>query len=143
MSVLGETPRGIGRPVDLECASYEKAETTPYARMMREITWQHVRRFLPRRRDARVLDAGGSGYWTVRLARAGFTLVCLESSQERLSAARERVEAAGIAARVELAGGQLTDLREFAEGAFDATLALGEPASFAGDPEMAVAEMAL
>ncbi len=37
----------------------------------------------------------------------------------------------------------MTDLREFAEASFDAVLAVEEPLSFASDPAMAVAEMAL
>jgi len=144
MSVLGETTRETGRLVDLRIGRYEDRETAPYWRMMREITWQHVRRFLPRSRDARILDAGGAlGYWSVRLAHAGYSVVLLDSSEECLAAARKRVHAAGVAAKVELAQGDVTDLREFSEGAFDMTLALEEPLSLASDPEMAVAEMAL
>jgi ubiquinone/menaquinone biosynthesis C-methylase UbiE len=144
MSVLGETAREAGRITDLRIGRYEDRETAPYWRMMREITWQHVRRFLPHSKNARVLDAGAAlGYWSVRLAHAGYSVVLLDSSEECLAAAKSRIHAAGVAANVELVRGDVTDLREFSEGAFDMTLALEEPLSLASDPEMAVAEMAL
>lgn len=144
MNVLGETAREVGRTGDTMVGRYEDRMTVPYWRMMREITWQHVRRFLPRQRDARVLDAGGAlGYWSIKLAHAGFEVVLLDASEKMLAAARERIAAAGVAGKVELVRGDVTDLREFSEEAFDLTLAVEEPLNLMRDPEMAVAEMAL
>jgi len=144
MTVLGEQARAIGRYFDGRADTYEEKMSRPYFRLLREITWQHIRRFLPRQRGARVLDAGGAtGYWSMRLARAGYRVVLVDVSEEMLAVAQAKINEAGLGGEIEVVLGDVTDLRDFSEGSFDATLALEEPLSFCGDPEMAVAEMAL
>ena len=144
MTVLGETARVVGRFFDLKADDYEKRMSSPYWRLMREITWQHVRRFLPREKGASVLDAGGAtGYWSLRLAEAGYRVVLVDASEGMLALAAEKVRRAGLSSMIEIVRGDITDMREFSEGAFDAALAVEEPLSFCGDADMAAAELAL
>lgn len=64
-----------------------------------------------RRCGGPVLDLGaGTGRLTVPLARAGYRVVGVESAAAMLDIARQRVEAAGVADRVELLQ---TDFRSF------------------------------
>ena len=144
MTVLGETARKVGRYFDLKADEYDARMASPYHRLLREITWQHVRRMLPRETAEPVLDAGGAtGYWSIRLARAGYRAVLLDVSDGMLEVARRKVEEAGVSAKVEIIQGDITDLREFHEESFGAVLAVEGPLSFSSDPEMALAEMAL
>ena len=144
MTALGETAETVGRFFDERAATYEEKARSPYWRLLREITWQHIRRFLPREKGARVLDAGGAtGHWSLRLAEAGYSVVLLDVSEGMLRVAREKIEAAELLDSIEIVRGDIADLREFSEGSFDAALALEEPLSFCADPEMAVAELAL
>ncbi len=144
MTVLGETAREVGRFFDQRADQYEQKASSPYQRLLREITWQHIRPYLPRKKGARILDAGGaSGYWSVRLALAGYEVVLLDASEEMIRLAQEKIVSARVTGKVEVVLGDVTDMREFSEGSFDAALALTEPLSFCGDPEMAVAELAL
>jgi ubiquinone/menaquinone biosynthesis C-methylase UbiE len=144
MSVFGETAGVVGRFFDDQTERYEERMASPYHRMMREITWRQIRRHVPREKGARILDAGGAtGYWSVKLARAGYSVVLLDVSEKMLETAKANISVARVSDRVEVVHGDITDLREFSEGSFDMVLAVEEPLSFASDPEMAVAEMAL
>ena len=144
MSALGETARKVGRYFDHKAEEYDSRMSQGYYRLLREITWQHIRPFLPRGKGARVLDAGGAtGYWSIRLAKAGYHALLLDVSERMLEVAEENVREAGVSGKVELCQGDVTDLRDFKEESFDAVLALEEPLSFSSDPEMALAEMAL
>lgn len=60
---------------------------------------------------ATVLDAGcGPGVHSIRVAQAGRRVVAIDLSQSMLDEARRRLEAAGVADRVELRRRDLTDL---------------------------------
>lgn len=144
MTVLGETAKAVGRFFDGRAEKYEERAASPYWRLLREITWQHVRRFLPRDRNARILDVGGAtGYWSIRLAKEGYSVVLFDSSEGMLRIADRNILDAGLAGKIETVLGDVTDLREFSEASFDAVLAVEGAISFCSDPEMAVAEMAL
>jgi demethylmenaquinone methyltransferase/2-methoxy-6-polyprenyl-1,4-benzoquinol methylase len=70
----------------------------------------------------RMLDvASGTAAVSIALARAqpGRTIVGIDQSTEMLAAGRARVEAAGLASRIELREGRAEEL-PFADGAFDA-----------------------
>lgn len=150
MTTIRETAREAGRGdrgdrgAMSRADQYEEKMASPYQRLLREITWAHILKQLPRRKDSLVLDAcGATGFWSMRLAQAGYRVVLVDDSAELLAAARERIAAAGLSGRIEAVESDIADLREWNEGTFDAAIAVEEPISFSRDPEMAVAEMAL
>ena len=64
----------------------------PYWKIYREITWKHMKPYLPRRSGAKVLDAGGgTGVWAVKLARSGFQVTLADTSQGMLESARKKI----------------------------------------------------
>jgi S-adenosylmethionine-dependent methyltransferase len=75
---------------------------TPAGRLRSELASKNVRQFLPANRsDRRALDVGGgTGFVSVQLARIGFEVVLLDSSEEMLRIAREQADADGVAARI-------------------------------------------
>jgi S-adenosylmethionine-dependent methyltransferase len=95
---------------------------TPAGRLRSELTWENLRRFLPRNgSERRALDVGGgTGFASIRLAQMGFEVVLLDSSEAMLEIAQGRAEAGGVAARVSFChadAGRLDEL--FAGGSFD------------------------
>jgi demethylmenaquinone methyltransferase / 2-methoxy-6-polyprenyl-1,4-benzoquinol methylase len=90
----------------------------------------------------RVLDvATGTGAVAVELVRAhGCSVVGLDQSPEMLAAARRRVGAAGVAARVELVEGHADEL-PFADGSFDA-LTFTYLLRYVDDPAATLRELA-
>jgi ubiquinone/menaquinone biosynthesis C-methylase UbiE len=112
----------------------------PYWRFYREITWKNLKRYLPRESGARILDAGGgTGYWTVRLARSGFSLSLCDTSNGMLEAARRTVHRAEMESRVEIVKDDICELASFSDGSFDLVIAQGDPLSFCSSAERAVA----
>lgn len=95
--------------------------------MQRAIVSEHLRRRIAR--GDRVLDAGcGPGLFARELLDLGAAVTCFDISPVQLEACRTR--APGCEA-YEL--GSITDLGRFADGAFDATLALGGALSYCFD----------
>ena len=93
----------------------------------------------------RVLDVGcGPGRFTIELARLGAEIVAADISPGQLELNRQRVEEAGLEERVrERVVADVTDLSQFAHGAFDAVVCYGGPVSYAAErAEHAVAEVA-
>lgn len=70
---------------DKAAKDYDKEYEEPYWRLYQEITWQNIRRFLPKRKNAVILDAGGgTGFWAIRLARLGYHVVLTDISKNML-----------------------------------------------------------
>ncbi|MGA7916793.1 MAG: methyltransferase domain-containing protein [Candidatus Acidiferrales bacterium] len=95
---------------------------TPAGRLRSELAWKNLRRFLPL--DAskrRALDlGGGTGSASVELARMGYEVVLLDSSEQMLRIARQQAEACGVTPRISFCHAETGQLRElFAAESFD------------------------
>lgn len=102
-------------------ASYRTAENEIFGRMLFE--WMLARIAVPA--GASVLDAGcGDARHSLRLARAGLNVTAVDFSDFAAQDARERIEAAGMAASVTVEQADLTQLN-FADGKFDAVFCIG------------------
>lgn len=100
-------------------ASYLK---TPLGKLRSELAWENLHCFLSRNSSGqRALDVGGgTGSASVQLARMGFEVVLLDSSEEMLGVARTQAETGGVTARISFRhadAGQLADL--FTGDSFD------------------------
>ena len=100
---------------------------TPEGRLRTDLAFANLREFLPTpqaKKQMYALDVGcGTGATAVRLARLGYYVSGLDSSQAMLDVARCAAEEAGLADRITLRHGdvrQLTDLFEAAS--FDVVL---------------------
>ncbi|MGH2387825.1 MAG: class I SAM-dependent methyltransferase [Chloroflexota bacterium] len=89
------------------------------------ITCRMLARYLPP--QARVLDIGaGPCRYSIRLAQHGYKVVLADLSPELVSIAREHIEQAGVADRVEeLVVADACDLSRWGDNAFDSVLSLG------------------
>ncbi|MEZ5987929.1 MAG: class I SAM-dependent methyltransferase [Planctomycetota bacterium] len=129
---------------DRVAGRYDAVYDRPYWRFYRELSWRHLKPFLPAERPARAADLGcGTGWFGRRLLKAGFDLVFLDPSGAMLEQARARVEEDGTRGR-ELAWVQagLEDMAEVATDSLAFATAQGDPLSFCDDPRRALAELA-
>jgi SAM-dependent methyltransferase len=117
-------------------------EGDAYWRLVREITWKHVRGHLPREAGARILDAGGgTGWWALRLARSGFRVTLADSSTGMLEAARRKLAHLDLPHPVTLVQSDIAGLPELDDRCFDFALAQGDPISFCSSAERAAAAL--
>jgi ubiquinone/menaquinone biosynthesis C-methylase UbiE len=122
---------------------YDKDYAIPYWKLYQEITWRNLKRFLPKTKEAVILDAGGgTGYWSIRLAKHGYRLVLTDIAENMLKIAREKVKATGLEEKVETRKVDIRRMSCFESGSFDMALAEGDPVSYCLDPERTVGELA-
>ena len=98
---------------------------TPEGRLRLDLAFANLQEFLPQTRQAlRALDVGGgTGAAAVRLARLGFHVTLLDSSQTMLDFAKHAAREAGVSGRIELLHGDVAQLRGlFQSGSFDVVL---------------------
>jgi ubiquinone/menaquinone biosynthesis C-methylase UbiE len=92
-------------------------------------TLRFLGKYLPEK--GLILDAGGgTGIYSIELAKCGYDVVLLDYSGENLNAARREIEKNEVGGKIKgVVEGTITDLSEFDDGTFDAVLCLGGPLS--------------
>lgn len=120
----------------------------PYWRLYRDLTWRHLKNFLPREAGAHVLDLGcGTGEWGIRLLKSGFKVTFVDLSDGMIEAARQRVAQELPRGEAQFARADLVDLAalrapEGGEALFSFATAQGDPLSLCSDPARALREIA-
>ncbi len=93
------------------------------------VTWERLRQYLPADRTSSILDAGGgTGRWTVPLARMGYAVTLCDISPGMLRQARIRIEREGLSDRVTIEEQDLTRL-SYENERFDFVLCEDNPIS--------------
>lgn len=107
------------------------------------VTLDNIRRFLPRERGALILDAGGgTGIWSIELAKMGYHVVLTDISRGMLKKAEEKVRELTLKDRVEMMVSDICDMPEFTDDHFDLVLCEGDALSYCGNHDNAVKEFA-
>lgn len=107
----------------LENARFQDADRysaylrSPDGKLRGELAWLNLRGLLlDCGSDTRVLDlGGGTGYMSIRLAKMGFPVLLLDSSEEMLGIARSEAEASRIANRISFVHADATQLQKLFE----------------------------
>jgi ubiquinone/menaquinone biosynthesis C-methylase UbiE len=121
---------------------YESKYSSPYWELYDEITWNSMKRYLPRRKGAIVLDAGGgTGHWSRELAKRGYMVVCSDLSERMLQVARKKAEKEKLDGSIEFVQADITDLSCFEDRTFDMVIAQGDPVGYCDNPGKAVREL--
>jgi ubiquinone/menaquinone biosynthesis C-methylase UbiE len=72
-----------------------------YFQVHNQITWRHIEPYLPTDPNALILDAcGGTGRWSIRMARKGCRVVLLDISEKMLETAEKRIRREGLQNRI-------------------------------------------
>ncbi len=108
-----------------------------------KITLDNIRRFLPKEKDAAILDAGGgTGIWSIELARMGYHVVLTDISEGMLGKARKKVSELKLDNQIEIKISNICNMPEFGDNQFAMVLCEGDPLSYCGDHHVAIKELA-
>ena len=86
------------------------------------VDWELLKEYLPRNRDAKILDAaGGTGRITLPLAKMGYSVTLCDISPGMLNVAKQKLLREGVLDKVEILECDVHKLR-FADESFDFVL---------------------
>lgn len=121
---------------------YDKQYQTPYWELYHEITWQNIKKFLPKNKKAIILDTGGgTGYWTIRLAKLGYNVVLTDIARNMLEIAKQKIKKEGLENKVTIKETNIRDISCFPSNYFDMVLSEGDPVSYCLDAKRAIKEL--
>ncbi len=124
-------------------ADYDKQYETPYWNLYHEITWNNIKRFLPKNKKVLILDAGGgTGYWAIKMAKLGHNVVLTDISKNILEVAQEKIKKENLENRIRIQKTDIKDMSCFPSDRFDMALAEGDPVSYSLNPEKSIGELA-
>jgi ubiquinone/menaquinone biosynthesis C-methylase UbiE len=96
------------------------------------ITWEYIKEYLPQG-ECTVLDAGGgTGKWTIKLAKRGCRVYLTDLSPKMLEKAKEKIEKEGLSERVHISEGDVCTM-DFPSDFFDFVLCEGDPVSYCAE----------
>lgn len=109
-----------------------------------DITWHFLRKYLPKRRTAKLLDAGGGdGQWTQKLIELGYGNITLtDLSRGMLDEAAKRFARLKTKHNVTLVKSDTTNMKEFEAESFDYVFSQYDAVSYCMRPADAIKEMA-
>lgn len=120
----------------------ERKESGPYRHevwIKRRIIWNLLKKHLPEDRSTPILDlGGGTGVWSIRLAREGYDVLLTDVCPSFLARAKEKLDILGLTDKVTISEADMSDLSGFSHGRFNLVLALGDPLSYCHDPQAAL-----
>jgi ubiquinone/menaquinone biosynthesis C-methylase UbiE len=89
--------------------TYDEPFSILYFRVFDAITWKYLEPYLPTNPNALVLDAGGgTGRWTVRIAKKALRVILMDTSEGMLKVAAQRIKQEDIEDNVVIKKGDIT-----------------------------------
>lgn len=121
-------------------ADYDKQYDVPFFKEIYDkITWRYIEPYLPR--SGIILDAGGgTGKWSVPMAKKGLKVFLFDISQEMLNVGSVKMKENGVDNSVSFRQGDICHM-PFADNTFDFALAEGDPISYCSNPDLAIKEL--
>jgi len=143
MFMRGDSTESVREFYERTARDYDKEYEVPYWKLYNEITWENIKQFLPKRRKALILDAGGgTGYWAIRLAKHGYRVVLTDISENMLKVASEKIKMEKLKDKIETRNVDIRRMSCFPSNSFDLAMAEGDPVSYCLNAEKAVRELA-
>lgn len=106
---------------------YDETYSDEYWQWHDTLTWDYLKRYLPRDANATVMDLGcGTGKWACRLLKTGYRVVCVDISPKMLEQARQHVERLGMSNRAVFIQADLADLDALPRGEAALAVAYGD-----------------
>ncbi len=130
----------IRKHYDEKSVTYRITRQSLVFKIYDAITWKFLEPLVPTDPNSLVLDAGGgTGIWTIPMARKGCKVVLLDISERMLEEARKEVQIAGLQDRIEIRKADMRNL-DYPDETFD--LVLSEHTLFLfKEPNQVVAEL--
>jgi len=122
VEIKGKQMPPIETYYDKKASSYDAVCDTLYFKVYDAVTWRYLEPYVPSSPEAVVLDAGGgTGRWSIRMAKKGCRVVLVDISEGMLNVAREKIIQEGLQNRIEIRKGDITEL-SFPDNTFDLVL---------------------
>jgi len=138
---MGEAMQTPEQVYDLFAKEYDASLDAPSMRLYEAATWENIKQFLPEKEGSLILDiGGGTGRWSLLLAKEGYRVVLGDISEGMLNVARDKIKEAGLNDLVDVQRLDIRDMRGIADSSFDFILCQGDPLSYIPDPAKATAE---
>lgn len=104
---------------DEKSVDYDADNELLYFKVYDAVTWKYTKPHVPKDSGALVLDAaGGTGKWSIPIAKCGPKVVLTDLSSGMLNVAREKIKKAGLEKRVDVRKGDVCGL-DFEDETFD------------------------
>jgi len=118
----GDRSRQIRERWDEHAKGYDEYYKTFKGAVEHYVDWELLKGYLPKKRDAKILDAaGGTGRITLPLAKMGYSVTLCDISPRMLEVARRKLLREGVLDRVDIFECDINKLR-FADESFDFAL---------------------
>jgi SAM-dependent methyltransferase len=115
---------------DRVAGRYDAIYDDTYWRWHDLVTWEHIKRFLPRDLSQPVADLGcGTGKWGMKLLKSGFRVTFIDISIKMLEQARRKVEETGGSSKADFMQVDLSDPSSLPADHFAMMLGMGDPLS--------------
>ncbi|MDI6917389.1 MAG: methyltransferase domain-containing protein [Thermoplasmatales archaeon] len=119
-----------------------KCDNDLYMRLYEDVTWDNIKRFLPKNKNSLILDAGGgTGRWAVKIAKLGYNVVLTDISNNMLKAAEKKIERNNLSNKIRIVRADIKNMRMFQNEKFGLVLCEGDPLSYCGDYKKALKEL--
>ncbi len=134
---MNEHLRKVASHHDSEAEIYDSDYFERFA-LYHKVTLDNIRRFVPKKKTATILDAGGgTGIWAIELAKMGYQVTLTDISK----GIQEKVKELALGKQIKIVTSNICDMAEFPNGCFDMALCEGDPISYCGDYKKALAEV--
>ena len=122
---------------------YDESYKVTFWEFYHDLTWKYIERFLPKNiNKSLILDAGGgTGIWSIKIAKLGYNIILTDISKEMLSVAKQKIEKENLTSKIKIVEADIINMPEFENETFDLILAEGDPISYCSNPERAVSEL--
>lgn len=120
---------------------YESEYSGNYWKLYFDITYANIRKYLPKK-GAVILDAGGgTGFWSRKLAKIGYKMICTDISQGMLNKGLEISSKEKLNDKIEFKYADIMNMQDFNDSSFDMVIAEGDPVGYCGNAKKAVKEL--
>ena len=104
---------------DEKSRNYDETFSILYFRVFDAVTWKYLEPYLPTDPNAQVLDAGGgTGRWTVRIAKRVKRVTLMDFSEGMLKEAAQRIKEEGVEDKVVIKKGDIART-DYSDETFD------------------------
>lgn len=109
----------VAKYYDEQSRTYDAQFDTLYYKIYDKITWKYTEPYVPTTPRSLALDAGGgTGRWSIPIARKGCKVVLVDISQKMLAKAQAKIEQEGLEDQLTIKKGNILDL-DFPDETFD------------------------
>lgn len=128
---------------DRVAGKYEQIYSDAYWQWHDSLTWDYMKKSLPRDLATPVVDLGcGSGKWGRKLLKSGYHVTFVDLSAKMVDEARKQIESPTELEKCEFLQADLVDLSALPSDHFGFATAMGEPLCSTENPKKAIRELA-